>query len=513
MSDRTVVLTGGTAGIGAALARRLRDSGDRVVIVGRRQTNVAHSVAVDLRASNACEIVQNGLRRLGASDWNMLIHNAGIGWVGAFPEQSPVSIVDILRVNVWSPIALTHQLVRSASPDAARVVFVSSPIAHWPSPDYAVYAASKAAIEAFARALRAERVGVAVQVIRPAATQSEMLTEEDAGRLLVDPGRFKSPEATAVRMLKLLAGNPHWRGTDVASSLAEPLRRWLGGMLISRRPRIEWPVSLLNDPPETRTPAALVTGAAEGIGRALAIRFAAAGHTVVGVDRNAEGLGETVGLVERRGGTASAVVADLSNLPSFDRLASELEARGPFDAVIHNAGINRFGRFVESDPAEQERIFAVNLVAPILLTRELFARRLINSDARLGFVSSLSHFVGYPGAAVYASTKSGLVAFAEALRWAGKKYGFSTTTIFPGPTRTRQAIENSPDNRREHRRTDPAVLADAIFQAMDERKAILVHGTANRFAAELGRRFPRLTESMMRRALLGGITSSRRATE
>jgi cyclic-di-GMP-binding biofilm dispersal mediator protein len=161
--------------------------------------------------------------------------------------------------------------------------------------------------------------------------------------------------------------------------------------------------------------------------------------------------------------------------------------------------------------AGQEKVFAVNLVAPILLTRELSGRRLLASGCRLGFVSSLSHFVGYPGSAVYAATKSGLASFAESLSVVGREYGFSTTTIFPGPTRTRQAFENSPDNSREHRRTDPDVLAEAIVRAMMRRKPTLIHGFGNRAAAELGLRFPRLTDSLMRRALLKPSSERREA--
>jgi NAD(P)-dependent dehydrogenase (short-subunit alcohol dehydrogenase family) len=259
----------------------------------------------------------------------------------------------------------------------------------------------------------------------------------------------------------------------------------------------------------------MVTGAAGGIGRALAFRFAAEGFSIVGVDQSEEGLVDTARLIEAKGGKATSVVADLADLASIDRLVESLESIGPFAVVIHNAGVNRFGRFPDATLIEQQRVFAVNLLAPIVLTRELFARRLLVLGCRLGFVSSMSHFVGYPGSAVYAATKSGLAVLAECLFAVGREYGFSSTTIFPGPTRTRQAFENSPDNSREHRRTDPNVLADAIVRAMTKRRAMLIHGNRNRAAAELGRRFPSLTESMMRRALLGKITptSTRREAE
>src|SRR5262249_18009811 len=151
---------------------------------------------------------------------------------------------------------------------------------------------------------------------------------------------------------------------------------------------------------------ALITGAAEGIGRALALRFAAGGYDVIGVDCNESGLAETARLVAAEGRRFSPVIADLAAPSLVADLRGQLEAWAPFDVVIHNAGINRFGRFASADMETQERVATVNLTAPILLMRELFARRMLVVNARLGFVSSLSHFVGYPGAAVYAATKS-----------------------------------------------------------------------------------------------------------
>jgi len=461
------------------------------------------AVAVDLRKSDAPAEVQRGLDRLEVDSCDVLIHNAAAGWVGAFPEQTAECIHDLLETNVWAPITLTHRLLTQASAHA-RIVFVSSPVAHWPSPDYAVYAASKAALEAFARALRAERsVPASVQVVRPSATATEMLDSETAARLGVDPARFATAEKTATNLMAAIRGSPRWRGTDFGSSMAAPLRRWLGGRFLKRRPRIPWPQVLSNIHRERATPSVLITGAAEGVGHALALRFATEGWNVVGLDRNEERLLDARPNLSDNGGSFTPVTCDLAKHESMAALPDELEGLAPFKAVIHNAGINRFGRFPESNLHQQRSVFDVNLVAPIRLTRELFARRLLAPHGRLGFVSSLSHFVGYPGSAVYAATKSGLASFAESMGAAGRELGFSVTTIFPGPTRTRQASENSLDNSREHLRTDPHVLAKAIFRAMMKRKPVLIHGVGARIAAEIGQRLPSVTESLMRRSLLG----------
>src|SRR5687768_8857487 len=299
MSGRTVVLTGGTAGIGAALANMLRLQVDRVIVIGRRATG-EDSIVVDLQRRDAPANIESGLRRLGANRWDLLIHNAAMGWVGAIPDQTSADIRGILEVNVWAPIALTHRLLPLASPNA-RVVFVSSAAAHLPCPDFAVYAASKAAVESFARSLRAERIGVEIQMLRPGATTTEMLTDADAARLGISRSRFSSAETTAARMVRPINGPPRWSSTDVPTRMAVALSRWGSTTWLARRSRIGWrggstePDAQARDSSQSplfarRARTALITGAANGVGRALAIQFAKEGFHIVGVDCDGQEL-------------------------------------------------------------------------------------------------------------------------------------------------------------------------------------------------------------------------------
>ena len=148
------------------------------------------------------------------------------------------------------------------------------------------------------------------------------------------------------------------------------------------------------------------------------------------------------------------------------------------------------------------------MTAPLLLTAGLLRNELLNPGATLVFISSLSHFVGYPGAAVYAATKDGLASFARSLAVALAPEGIHVTTVFPGPTRTAHARRYSPDNRREARRMDPAELAEAIVQAVANQQAQLVPGLGNRLAAAAGRLAPTLTTEAMRRTLFMPLTKA-----
>lgn len=245
---------------------------------------------------------------------------------------------------------------------------------------------------------------------------------------------------------------------------------------------------------------ALITGAADGIGRALANVCGHVGYEVVGVDIDEMRSRQCVAELQAAGCSADIVQADLSNWEELPGLLAELTRRGPYDLVIHNAGINAVGPFAELDPAQQRAVVAVNFTAPLLLTAGLLAENQIAQNGTFVFISSLSHFVSYPGAAVYAATKDGIDAYARSLRTALAP-NVNVLTVFPGPTRTAHARRYSPDNRREHKRMPPEELARQILQAVQRRQWTLIPGVGNRLFALVGRIFPALVERVMRKTL------------
>ena len=246
----------------------------------------------------------------------------------------------------------------------------------------------------------------------------------------------------------------------------------------------------------------LVTGAAAGIGRALAERFGRAGHRVVGVDHDRERAEMTRKGWHRSGIDARFLQADLSDPSEVASLVEELEQEGPLELVVHNAGTNCVGRFADSDWDAQRRVLELNLVTPLVLTARLLERDLVESGGALVFVSSLSRFVGYPGAAGYAATKDGLASYARSLRVALAPRGVHVMTVYPGPTRTEHARRFSPPGSSEDKRMAPEELAERVFRALQARRRTLVPGLANRVFAALGHALPRATERAMKRAIL-----------
>ncbi|MCY4351911.1 MAG: SDR family NAD(P)-dependent oxidoreductase [Gemmatimonadetes bacterium] len=241
---------------------------------------------------------------------------------------------------------------------------------------------------------------------------------------------------------------------------------------------------------------AVITGAANGIGKALAHRFAQAGYAITGVDVDATDAAR----VEREL-NARFVIADLRSEEDIARVLTKLQGK-PIDVLIHNAGINAVGRFSDISIENHEHVIAVNFYAPIVLTAALLKADLIAKDASIVFISSLSHYTSYPGAATYAATKSGLASYARSLSISLAPQNIHVTTVFPGPTRTDHARRHSPHNTREEKRMPPEKLAHHIFRGIKKKKHLIIPGATNRMLALLGKWCPPLMEYAMRKVFL-----------
>ena len=242
---------------------------------------------------------------------------------------------------------------------------------------------------------------------------------------------------------------------------------------------------------------AVVTGAAEGIGRAMAAELGARGYAVIGVDVNAARAAQTARELAEQGLAVTFLPGDLCDDADVARLAASLAAGPAIDVLVHNAGINCVGAFGSSDLAQQEAVLQVNLRAPLQLTAALLRSGKVARGGSLVFVSSLSRFVSYPGAAVYGASKDALASYARSLAVALAPQDIHVLAVYPGPTRTAHARRYSPDNRREARRMPPEQVAAAIYRAMMRRQRTLIPGFGNRMTALLGQWLPGPVEWIM----------------
>ncbi len=230
---------------------------------------------------------------------------------------------------------------------------------------------------------------------------------------------------------------------------------------------------------------ALVTGSSSGLGAALAVELKSRGYDVVGIDRN-EPAADTVG---------RSIICDLSRPENLDQALPSIIASGPYTLVFMNAGISATGKFETIPIAAQLAVLQINLEAPLVMTNAL-----LKADSLQGpicFISSLSHFTGYPGAATYAASKDGLVTYARSLR----KAGIKTTLAFPGPLDTPHAAHYAPNGAKADRRMKPAVAARIIVAAVIAGKQSVKPGLIAKISSLIGRLFPNSVTNVMRKAL------------
>jgi short-subunit dehydrogenase len=227
--SRTVLVTGGTDGIGLALARRLAARGDRPIVVGRRESREiggllprnAPYVRADLAEPDAAECVAASLDAAGVESLDALVHNAAVGRWGHPTEDTPSSIRTLVAVNVRAPILLTRLLLPRIEAAKGAVLFVGSVADAFPCPDFAVYAATKAAVSGFARSLRVEMAGrVRVQVVRPGATRTAMHRKSGVPDALVGERRWQSADRAAARVLRALDAGARERTLGLGNRLA-----------------------------------------------------------------------------------------------------------------------------------------------------------------------------------------------------------------------------------------------------------------------------------------------------
>ena len=196
---------------------------------------------------------------------------------------------------------------------------------------------------------------------------------------------------------------------------------------------------------------AFVTGASRGIGRACAVALAADGHRVgVGYGHDEDGAAETCALVEKVGGEAVAVGADVTDPAAVDAAFEEVEAAfGRVEILVVNAGINRDGLFLRMGDEQWAEVLRTDLDGAFYAMRRA-ARGMVR--ARFGRIVSMSSVValsGSPGQANYAAAKAGLVGLTRALARELASRGITANVVAPGPISTTMTDALSEERRQE----------------------------------------------------------------
>ena len=224
---------------------------------------------------------------------------------------------------------------------------------------------------------------------------------------------------------------------------------------------------------------AVVTGAASGIGRAIAISLAEAGATVAAADRDADGVRDAIA---RIGGASTAHVADLTDPGAIIGLRDEIVGthRAP-DVLVNAAGWDRIEPFMDNDDKLWTDLTAINLLGPVRVSHA-FLEPIIaaGTQARVVNIASDAGRVGSTGETVYAATKGGVIAFTKSLARELARHRINVNCVCPGPTDT-PLLATMPERLRENlekaipfrRLAQPEEIADAVlFFASDRARYV-----------------------------------------
>ena len=179
-----------------------------------------------------------------------------------------------------------------------------------------------------------------------------------------------------------------------------------------------------------------MTGASRGIGRAIALRLAAAGARVVAGAR-ADHAEPVAREIETAGGTAVAVSLDVTRTASITAMAqAALERFGRIDVLVNNAGIVRDRLLLRMKPEEWDAVISTNLTAAFACCRTVLRPMVKQRSGRIVNIGSVVGRTGNPGQANYAASKAGLEGFTRSLALEVASRGITANVVAPGMIET-----------------------------------------------------------------------------
>ncbi len=182
---------------------------------------------------------------------------------------------------------------------------------------------------------------------------------------------------------------------------------------------------------------AIVTGAGRGIGRAIAIAYAAEGAKVVIAARSKDQLDEVANIISTNGGEVFTVPTDLRNRTEVENLVQKtMDQYGRIDILVNNAGINPRGLFLDTTDEEWEQVWQINVMGVVHCCRAVLpimkqqkSGNIINMGSGLGMV-------GHANLSIYSASKAALHGLTQAIAEEVWQDGIIANVLIPGPVKT-----------------------------------------------------------------------------
>lgn len=220
---------------------------------------------------------------------------------------------------------------------------------------------------------------------------------------------------------------------------------------------------------------AIITGAGKGIGRAIAIALANEGVHLGLIARTEEDLQNVASEVKHDNITVSIATADVSSNEQVNKAIDQLkESLGTVDILINNAGIAKFGGFLELEVAEWEKIIQVNLMGMYYVTRAVLPVMMEQKSGDIINISSTAGERGGPVTSAYSASKFGVMGLTESLAMEARKYDIRVSALTPSTVVTDLAIAGGLVTGDEENVLRPEDLAELVVAQLKLNKRVFI---------------------------------------
>jgi 3-oxoacyl-[acyl-carrier protein] reductase len=217
----------------------------------------------------------------------------------------------------------------------------------------------------------------------------------------------------------------------------------------------------------TQPETALVTGATEGIGRAIALALSAAGYRVGVCARSEQNVAALVAELRASGAEASGRAADVSRPGDIEALVKQVEADlGPVDVLVNNAGIMRFHPIAELTLDDWDATMAINVRGLFIATQAVLPGMRRRRHGAIVNIASLAGKNGFVGGAAYTASKHAVLGFAKSLMLEVRKEDIRVITICPGSVDTRLLQEEPAMYGKDRKIMAPEDVADVVLASL-----------------------------------------------
>ncbi|WP_043930547.1 3-ketoacyl-ACP reductase [Bacillus sp. EB01] len=212
---------------------------------------------------------------------------------------------------------------------------------------------------------------------------------------------------------------------------------------------------------------AIITGAGRGIGRAVAMELAKEGVNVGLIGLNMSNLEKVSTELDQFDVNVSAASANVTDPEAVTHAVEHIKADlGPIDILINNAGVGKFGGFLEMDPDEWENIIKVNLMGVYNVTRAVLPEMVERKTGDIVNISSTAGQKGAPVTSAYSASKFAVLGLTESLALEVRKHNIRVTALTPSTVVTDLAVETNLINGDPERVMHPEDLAEYLVAGL-----------------------------------------------